>query len=210
MLNHHLGGLLGLGSLAWAGHQIHVSLPINKLLDAGVDPKEIPLPHEFFLNKQLMIDLYPSFAKGLTPFFTLQWSEYSDFLTFKGGLNEVTGGLNLSDTAHHHLAIAVLFLIAGHMYRTNWGIGHSIKEILDYTFSLFWERTQSINLLKKRIFLFIQILRNNKSNSLPSCEIKLQQSPYTGSQKSDTFLASQLRNLQPDVAVSVSHKFKKF
>jgi photosystem I P700 chlorophyll a apoprotein A1 len=33
MLNHHLAGLLGLGSLAWAGHQIHVSLPINKLLD---------------------------------------------------------------------------------------------------------------------------------------------------------------------------------
>jgi photosystem I P700 chlorophyll a apoprotein A1 len=34
--------------LGW--HQIHVSLPINKLLDAGVDPKEIPLPHEFLLN----------------------------------------------------------------------------------------------------------------------------------------------------------------
>jgi len=131
MLNHHLGGLLGLGSLAWAGHQIHVSLPINKLLDAGVDPKEIPLPHEFFLNKQLMVDLYPSFGKGLAPFFTLQWSDYADFLTFKGGLNPVTGGLYLSDAAHHHLAIAVLFLIAGHMYRTNWGIGHSMKEILE-------------------------------------------------------------------------------
>lgn len=85
MLNHHLAGLLGLGSLSWAGHQIHVSLPINKLLDAGVDPKEIPLPHEFLLNRQIMQDLYPSFAKGLAPFFTLQWGEYSDFLTFNGG-----------------------------------------------------------------------------------------------------------------------------
>ena len=131
MLNHHLAGLLGLGSLSWAGHQIHVSLPVNKLLDAGVDPKEIPLPHEFLLNRSIMQDLYPSFAKGLAPFFTLQWGEYSDFLTFNGGLNPVTGGLWLSDTAHHHLAIAVLFLVAGHMYRTNWGIGHSIKEILD-------------------------------------------------------------------------------
>lgn len=131
MLNHHLAGLLGLGSLAWAGHQIHVSLPVNKLLDAGVDPKEIPLPHEFILNRQIMADLYPSFAKGLAPFFTLQWNEYSDFLTFNGGLNPVTGGLWLSDTAHHHVAIAVLFLIAGHMYRTNWGIGHSMKEILE-------------------------------------------------------------------------------
>jgi photosystem I P700 chlorophyll a apoprotein A1 len=131
MLNHHLAGLLGLGSLAWAGHQIHISLPVNKLLDAGVDPKEIPLPHELLLNRSIISDLYPSFAKGLAPFFTLNWSEYSDFLTFKGGLNPVTGGLWLSDTAHHHLAIAVLFLVAGHMYRTNWGIGHSIKEILE-------------------------------------------------------------------------------
>jgi hypothetical protein len=131
MLNHHLAGLLGLGSLGWAGHQIHISLPINKLLDAGVDPKEIPLPHELILNRQFMADLYPSFAKGLAPFFTLQWNEYSDFLTFKGGLNPVTGGLWLSDTAQHHLAIAVLFLVAGHMYRTNWGIGHSMKEILE-------------------------------------------------------------------------------
>lgn len=131
MMNHHLAGLLGLGSLGWAGHQIHVSLPINQLLDSGVAVKDIPLPHEFILNSSLMADLYPSFSKGLTPFFTLNWGEYADFLTFKGGLNPVTGGLWLSDTAHHHLAIAVLFIIAGHMYRTNWGIGHSMKEILE-------------------------------------------------------------------------------
>ncbi|NLQ07151.1 photosystem I core protein PsaB, partial [Cylindrospermopsis raciborskii LB2897] len=37
----------------------------------------------------------------------------------------------LTDIAHHHLAIAVLFIVAGHMYRTNFGIGHSIKEMLN-------------------------------------------------------------------------------
>ncbi len=37
----------------------------------------------------------------------------------------------LTDIAHHHLAIAIVFIFAGHMYRTNWGIGHSMKEILD-------------------------------------------------------------------------------
>jgi photosystem I P700 chlorophyll a apoprotein A1 len=131
MLNHHLAGLFGLGSLGWAGHQIHVSIPINKLLDSGVSPKDIPLPHEFLLDKAFMAELYPSFAKGLLPFFTLDWGAYSDFLTFNGGLNPVTGGLWLTDSAHHHLAIAVMFLVAGHMYRTNWGIGHSIKQILD-------------------------------------------------------------------------------
>nr|YP_010504336.1 photosystem I P700 apoprotein A1 [Chrysosplenium microspermum]UXE33053.1 photosystem I P700 apoprotein A1 [Chrysosplenium microspermum] len=131
MLNHHLAGLLGLGSLSWAGHQVHVSLPINQFLNAGVDPKEIPLPHEFILNRDLLAQLYPSFAEGATPFFTLNWSKYAEFLTFRGGLDPVTGGLWLTDITHHHLAIAILFLIAGHMYRTNWGIGHGLKDILE-------------------------------------------------------------------------------
>ncbi|GMP51692.1 hypothetical protein CsSME_00054862 [Camellia sinensis var. sinensis] len=131
MLNHHLAGLLGLGSLSWAGHQVHVSLPINQFLNAGVDPKEIPLPHEFILNRDLLAQLYPSFAEGATPFFTLNWSKYAEFLTFRGGLDPVTGGLWLTDIAHHHLAIAFIFLVAGHMYRTNFGIGHSMKDLLD-------------------------------------------------------------------------------
>jgi len=131
MMNHHLAGLLGLGSLSWAGHQIHVSIPINYYMDKGVPLDQIPAPHEFILNPQLMADIFPSFAQGLTPFFTLNWGVYADFLTFKGGLNPQTGALWLTDQAHHHLAIATLFIIAGHMYRTNWGIGHSMKQILE-------------------------------------------------------------------------------
>ena len=130
MMNHHLAVLLGCGSLGWAGHLIHVSLPINKLLDSGVAADKIPLPHEFF-NASLMAELYPSFAQGIQPFFSLNWGVYSDFLTFNGGLNPTTGSLWLTDIAHHHLAIAVLFIIAGHMYRNTFGIGHSMKEILE-------------------------------------------------------------------------------
>ncbi len=141
MLNHHLAGLLGLGSLSWAGHLIHVSAPVSKLMDAidagqplVLDGKtiatvaDIPLPHEFF-NQDLLAQLYPGIGAGIGAFFSGNWAAYSDFLTFKGGLNPVTGSLWMTDIAHHHLAIAVLFIVAGHMYRTNWGIGHSIKEI---------------------------------------------------------------------------------
>ena len=131
MLNHHLSGLLGLGSLSWAGHQIHIGNPINKLLDSGMDPKDLPDPHELLINREFISTLYPSFKEGLIPFFTGDWSKYSDILTFKGGLNPTTASLWLTDVAHHHLAIAVLFIIAGHMYRTNFGIGHSMKEILE-------------------------------------------------------------------------------
>jgi photosystem I P700 chlorophyll a apoprotein A1 len=131
MLNHHLSGLFGLGSLSWAGHQIHVALPVNQMLDKGIAPADIPMPHEYAFSTDAMAQFFPSFSQGLTPFFTLNWGAYSDFLTFKGGLNPQTGSLWMTDIAHHHLAIAVLFIIAGHMYRTNWGIGHSIKEILE-------------------------------------------------------------------------------
>jgi photosystem I P700 chlorophyll a apoprotein A1 len=131
MLNHHLSGLLGLGCLSWVGHQIHISLPINRLLDAGFDLPSIPLPHEFLLNRSLMAQLYPSFSQGLTPFFSFNWSEYSDFLTFRGGLNPITGSLWLTDVIHHHLALAVLFIFAGHMYETNWQIGHNMRLLLE-------------------------------------------------------------------------------
>jgi len=48
-----------------------------------------------------------------------------------GGFHPQTQSLWLTDMAHHHLAIAVIFIIAGHQYRTNFGIGHSIKEMLN-------------------------------------------------------------------------------
>ena len=131
MMNHHLSVLLGLGSLSWAGHEIHIGNPINKLLDSGMDPKDLPDPHELLINREFISTLYPSFNQGLTPFFTGNWSAYSDILTFKGGLNPTTAGLWLTDCAHHHVAIGVLMIIAGHMYRTNFGIGHSMKEILE-------------------------------------------------------------------------------
>jgi photosystem I P700 chlorophyll a apoprotein A1 len=47
------------------GHQIHASIPTNKFLDAGADPKEIPLSHEFILNWDLLA-FNPSFVKGVT------------------------------------------------------------------------------------------------------------------------------------------------
>ncbi len=129
MLNHHLAGLFGLGSLFWTGHLIHVALPVKAQLDAGIAPSQV---NTFLgLDAGAMAQYFPSFGQGLVPFFTLNWGAYRDFLTFKGGLEPATGALWITDVAHHHLAIATLFIIAGHMYRTNWGIGHSIKEMLE-------------------------------------------------------------------------------
>ena len=131
-LNHHLAGLLGVSSLAWAGHLIHVAIPESRGQHVGWDNFLSVKPH----------------PAGLAPFFTGNWGVYaqnpdttshvfstsegagSAILTFLGGFHPQTESLWLTDIAHHHLAIAVVFIIAGHMYRTNFGIGHNMKEIL--------------------------------------------------------------------------------
>ncbi len=132
-LNHHLAGLFGVSSLAWAGHLVHVAIPESRGEHVRWDN---------FLT-------LPPHPGGLQPFFSGNWGAYAQnpdssahlfstskgagtaLLTFIGGFHPQTESLWLSDIAHHHLAIAVVFIVAGHMYRTNFGIGHSIKEILN-------------------------------------------------------------------------------
>lgn len=132
-LNHHLSGLFGVSSLAWTGHLVHVAIPESRGQHVGWDNFMTTLPH----------------PAGLTPFFTGNWGVYAQnpdgmdqvfnsstgagtaILTFLGGFHPQTESLWLTDMAHHHLAIAVIFIIAGHMYKTNFGIGHSMREILN-------------------------------------------------------------------------------
>ena len=132
-LNHHLAVLFGFSSIAWTGHLVHVAIPEARGQHVGWDNFLSTLPH----------------PAGLGPFFTGNWGVYAQnpdtlgqvfgtpegagtaILTFLGGFHPQTESLWLTDIAHHHLAIGVIFVIAGHMYRTNFGIGHSIKDILE-------------------------------------------------------------------------------
>ena len=59
----------------------------------------------------------------------LNWADVQ-VLTFLGGVNPTTASLWLTDIAHHHLAIGVVFLVAGHLYRTQFGIGSRIADLL--------------------------------------------------------------------------------
>ena len=132
-MNHHLSGLFGVSSLAWTGHLVHVAIPESRGQHVGWDNFMTTLPH----------------PAGLAPFFTGNWGVYAEnpdgmnqvfnsstgsgtaILTFLGGFHPQTESLWLTDMAHHHLALAVIFIIAGHMYKTNFGIGHSMREILN-------------------------------------------------------------------------------
>ncbi|MFS7890132.1 Photosystem I P700 chlorophyll a apoprotein A2 [Helianthus anomalus] len=132
-LNHHLTGLFGVSSLAWTWHLVHVAILASRGDSVRWNNFLYVLPH----------------PQGLGPLFTGQWNLYAQnpdssshlfgtfegagtaILTLLGGFHPQTQSLWLTDMAHHHLAIAFIFLIAAHMYRTNFGIGHSMKDLLD-------------------------------------------------------------------------------
>jgi photosystem I P700 chlorophyll a apoprotein A2 len=128
-LNHHLSGLFGFSSVAWTGHLVHVAIPASRGERVGWDNFLTTLPH----------------PEGLKPFFSGNWGVYAQspdtseqifstsqgagtaILTFVGGFHPQTQAMWLTDIAHHHLAIGVIFIFAGHMYRTNFGIGHNFR-----------------------------------------------------------------------------------
>ncbi|HEY9607760.1 MAG TPA: photosystem I chlorophyll a apoprotein A2, partial [Allocoleopsis sp.] len=60
-LNHHLAGLFGVSSLAWAGHLIHVAIPEARGQHVGWDNFLSVKPH----------------PAGLAPFFTGNWGVYA-------------------------------------------------------------------------------------------------------------------------------------
>ncbi|KAJ1683220.1 hypothetical protein LUZ63_021563 [Rhynchospora breviuscula] len=120
--------LFGVSSLAWTGHLVHVAIPGSR---------------GEYVRWSNFLDI-PPHPQGLGPLLTGQWNLYAQnpdssshlfstsqgagtaILTLLGGFHPQTQSLWLTDIAHHHLAIALIFLIAGHMYRTNFGIGHSL------------------------------------------------------------------------------------
>jgi len=61
---HHLFILGGLGSIAFAGHQYHISNPIVTLLEAGISPTYIPSPQDLF-SKELIALTYNGHDKSL-------------------------------------------------------------------------------------------------------------------------------------------------
>lgn len=118
LVTHHASALVGIGSLAWAGHIVHVALPASR----GVP-----------LRWQQLLTNAPS-PFGLVPLFTGDWKMYamqpdraghlfgtldaatgSAILTFMGTRAARSGSLWLSDVAHHHVALGIVALFLGHL-----------------------------------------------------------------------------------------------
>lgn len=112
-LNFHIASLLGTSSIAWAGHLIHVSLPSSRSSATFFYPPS--------LVRNLYLGAWSSFASNpdtQNHVFGSEFGAGTAILSFSGQLNKVTSSLNITDIAHHHLAIGVLCIWGRHVYST--------------------------------------------------------------------------------------------
>uniref|UniRef100_UPI002FE4FA80 Photosystem I PsaA n=1 Tax=Amphidinium carterae TaxID=2961 RepID=UPI002FE4FA80 len=103
---HHLVGLLGLGSLAWAGHLIHISLPVNILLNAGV---AVPSPHSLLSSKAVATIVEQLSFSALTSSDGYVWQPlvYSAMHHFALALVLIVGSIFLSTASNPLMSFTV-------------------------------------------------------------------------------------------------------
>ena len=134
---HHSAVLFGLSSISWCGHQIHISVPPNRLLDSGIDPVVMPCPQDFlFLRIKSEMILFG---------FSIGPSDECCFVQCKL-LNSSTGGVFLGQVTAHHFSVGIVFItssvIGNHSY-------HSISEKIPKTTAPLincWHAQLSMNL----------------------------------------------------------------
>ena len=131
-LNYHIGVLIGCTSLLWSGHLIHVAIPVSRGITTSVWSLFNVQPHPEGLAALFSMD-WTVFSSGVTPMneFGSSINSGESILTLHLGLNGFTDSLWLTDISHHHLAIAVVFIWAAHLYSSVFkGFGQSISHTL--------------------------------------------------------------------------------
>ena len=122
-LNHHAIAVLGIGSLAFAGHIIHVALPASRGLRAGwlrfltITPSPFGLK-PLILGQWAMYAVHPDRPGHL--FGHLDPGAGTAILTFMGTRCLRSDSLWLTDVAHHHLAVGIVCMVIGHLVRVTY------------------------------------------------------------------------------------------
>merc|ERR1719210_2670022 len=135
-LNFHIGVMIGFFSIAWCGHLVHVAIPASRGIQGAYWSMSL---YPFYTGNWVLysLDVDNSGCHELQQ----QWAgptagssshaTCQAILTFLGGLKSDTASLYLTDIAHHHLAVGVLFVWAGHVYSSLYkGFGHRIRDVL--------------------------------------------------------------------------------
>lgn len=124
-LNHHLAILIGITSILWSGHVIHMAIPASRGF-------VIAEPYNTLI--EFMSGSWLSYSIGCNQSSHIHGNTIGSgetILTFIGGISSTTGSLELSDMMHHHLSIGILGIWSGHMYcDLTIGIGNRIRNMV--------------------------------------------------------------------------------
>jgi len=104
-LAQHIIILMGLASLGWTGHCIHIAEPMNRLLDSGIDPNILPSPFDVMLISPLHTSLTSDMMNSHQSILTSR-------SIFEVLLNPTTTSLSLRVVAEHHGYQSLVLLIS--------------------------------------------------------------------------------------------------
>ena len=133
-LNFHPGALIGFLSILWSAHLIHVAIPLPRGINItwirlNLQPNDYslyPLYIGDWIKYSLGSDVYRIFRSKAQS----NRIEAQAMLTFIGGLRLDTASLHITDIAHHHLGIGILFVWSRHLYKSFYKrIGHRLRDI---------------------------------------------------------------------------------
>ena len=109
---HHVLILLGLGSIAWSGHLVHVAIPVASFLDSGVFPAFIPTPNEFLYGGS-MSEIYANFGLSLIPDFSWSLPAGIHVLRSVGSTSPLSASFYLGHLGAHHFYLGAALVIGG-------------------------------------------------------------------------------------------------
>ena len=122
-LNCHIGVVIGLFCICWCGHLVDVAIPISRGGAVNLAPTynasstDISTPDLQCDNNNHMFRSTVGAGEAI--------------LTLLGGFKSNTTSLYLTDIAHHHLGVGVLFVWVSHLYLGLYkGLGHRIGDVL--------------------------------------------------------------------------------
>jgi photosystem I P700 chlorophyll a apoprotein A1 len=115
---HHIVLLTALASLCWSGHLVHVSIPIGRLLDSGLDSSMLPAASDMICTR-LQSQLFTGFGSSLTPDFSWSLPEGVRIIADVGTLDSTTGSVHLGHIAAHHFYLAVCLIAVAPAIRAN-------------------------------------------------------------------------------------------
>ena len=115
----HLASLLGMGSIEWTGHLMHVSIPSNRLLDGGVDPMVIPSATAL-LSGRAMRSIFPTYTSNTYPEFSWSLPTGIRILSVGSTSNSYTGSIHIGHIAAHHFNIGIALMSTALWTNSNW------------------------------------------------------------------------------------------